>query len=108
METSLQDQTERVLEKIRSMDLPEDEKVFSLDVDGKDNSWHVSGIVGPFAHTIQPGCPYPTSYPLHLSELAFSSEEEAIDFAKKVRDILVERGKRPIGPTCRLLEGRSH
>ncbi len=101
---SQQNFTERVLEKIRVMPLPENEHVFSLHADEEKDHWRLGGVVGPFAHTIQDGEPFPTLCVLPLSELKFPTKEDALAFAKAVHDILEERGKGPDGPTFHLLE----
>lgn len=100
--TSRQD-IELVLEKIRQMPLPEDEHVFSLRLHEEGNGWRVRGVVGPFAHTVADGHPIPSLCMLPLSDLEFSSEKQALDFAHEIHDILLERGKGPDGPTFHLL-----
>ena len=104
--TTQQHRTEKVLDEIRNMSLPENENVFSLHVDQEKDHWRVDGVVGPFAHTIIDGEPYPTLCVLHLSELQFPTREEALDFAQAVHDVLVERGRSPDGLTFHLLERR--
>lgn len=94
---------EMALEKIRSMDLPEDEHVFDLNLHERNGVWDVTGVVGPYARTIPDGHPYPVLCMIHSMDLTFSSKEEALDYARKVHDILVERGKGPDAPTARLL-----
>lgn len=94
---------ENVLEKVRNMHLPEDEDLFSLEIRGKEGCWQVNGIVGPFARRIQDGEPYPVMCVLPFYDLEFSSREEGLNFARKVHDILVERGKGPEATTSRLL-----
>lgn len=94
---------ENILEKVRSMQLPDDEDLFSLEVREKRACWQVSGIVGPFARRIEDGEPYPVMCMLPLYDIEFSSKEEVLDFARKVHDVLVERGKQPEAITARLL-----
>jgi len=107
MSTTTTQSIEIVLEKIQCMPLPEDEDLFLLRIREEKNCWRVSGILGPFAHTISDGQPCPPLCTLPLSDLEFSSEEEALDFARKVQDFLIERGKHPEGSTEQLLEGQS-
>lgn len=103
MDTTILQQIDWALEKVRSMALPENEDIFSLEIYGKEDCWQVSGIVGPFARRIEDGQPSPVMCMLPLYDLEFSSKEEALDFAQKVHDILVERGKGPEAGTSRLL-----
>lgn len=98
---------ERVLEEIRHMHLPENDDLFSLEIRGEEECWKITGIVDPFAHRIEDGDPYPVMCMLPLHDLEFSSKEEALDFARKIHDILVERGKRPEISTVRLLASDS-
>ena len=103
MHTTAAQQIDTILEKVKLIPLPEEEDLFCLNVRESEGCWHVSGMVGPFARTIQDGQPFPVLCALPLSDVDFSSREEALDFAQKVHDILVERGKNPDGPTVHLL-----
>lgn len=85
------------------MPLPEDENLFSLEICVKEGCWQVKGIVGPFARRIHGEEPYPVLCVPPLYDLEFSSREEALNFARKVHDILVERDKGPEATTTRLL-----
>ena len=95
---------ERALEEIRHMPLPENEDIFSLEINEEEGFWQIHGVVGPFARRIQDGEPYPVMCMLPLHELEFSSRKEALDFVQKVHDVLIERGKTPEGTTTRLLD----
>jgi len=103
MPTATAQYIEMALEKIRTMELPEDERVFDLKLHERNEGWDVTGVVGPFARTIPEGHPYPVLCMIHSHNLVFSSKQEALDHARKVRDILVVRGKSPDAPTSRLL-----
>ncbi len=91
------------LEQIRSMDLPEDEHVFDLNLHEGNGEWDVTGVVGPFARRVEEREPYPVLCMIHSHNVKFPSKEGALDYARKVHDILVERGKSPDAPTARLL-----
>jgi hypothetical protein len=103
MYTTTSQQIDWALEKVRSMALPEDEDLFSLKIREKEGCWQVSGVVSPFAHRVEEGEPYPVMCLLPLYEVEFSSREEALDFTRKVNDILVKRGKEAEAFTSRLL-----
>src|SRR3990167_7957198 len=94
---------ERILEGVRNMHIPEDKNVFTLNVQREEGYWYVSGSFDPFGHPILDGNPYPIPYELHLSDLKFPSREEALDFARKVHDVLVERGRNPEKTTVHFL-----
>ena len=94
---------ETALEKIRCMKLPEDEHVFRLNLDERNGVWYVMGTVNTIAGTIPEGHPYPVLRMIHSHDLEFPSKEEALSYAQKVHDILVERGKSSDAQTARLL-----
>jgi len=102
-----QQEIERVLEKVQIMSLPENEHIFDLHVHEENNIWFIGGCVGPYAHTIADGQPYPVLCPLPVSDLEFTSKEEALEFAQEVHDVLSERGLEPDASTFRLLERQS-
>lgn len=97
---------EAALEQIMSMPLPENEDVFSLEIHERNGVWEVDGVVDPFAHATPEGHPYSSSMcVLPTFDLEFPSREDALEYAQKLHDVLVGRGKQPEGPTTYLLEG---
>ena len=102
--TSESKKIELALEEIRNMALPADEEVFEIDVYKNIDNWIVDAVIGPFARATQPGEPYASSCIIPSFDLIFSSEKEALVYARQVNDILIERGKSPTGPTEDLFE----
>jgi len=97
---------ESALEDMRNVHLPDDVDLFALEIQEDHGIWEVVVIFDPFSHIIPDGHPYPASRDVPSPDLEFSSKEEALDFAQKLHDVLVERGKQPEGNTTYLFEAR--
>ncbi len=99
------EQIEAALEEIRNTPIPENITVFSIDINERgDKAYGVYISIDPFAHTTPEGGDYHLSQSLPFFDFQFPSEREALDYAKKVHDILIEKGMGPGGPTAYLIE----